>query len=125
MIPLTPITPLVRDLKLLTEHHAQLVRERTQTANRLHADLVRIVGTVQHGVVYTGAKGKISEHGGSDPQDRHVALVIFGAGNERGKAITRPVETTSIAPTILALLGLDPGKLQAVQAQRTPILPEG
>ena len=43
MIPLTPITPLVRDLKLLTEHHAQLVRERTQTANRLHADLVRIL----------------------------------------------------------------------------------
>jgi len=34
-----------------------------------------------------------------------------------------PVETTQIAPTILALLGLDPGALQAVAAEHTATLP--
>lgn len=33
------------------------------------------------------------------------------------------VETTQVAPTILWSLGLDPGRLQAVQAEGTPILP--
>jgi hypothetical protein len=32
------------------------------------------------------------------------------------------VETTSIAPTILTLLGLDPAKLQAVRIEHTPVL---
>ena len=48
MVPLTPISPIVRDLKLLVEHYTQLVRERTQTANRLHADLVRLLPGYQH-----------------------------------------------------------------------------
>jgi hypothetical protein len=34
------------------------------------------------------------------------------------------VETTQIAPTILALLGLDPSDLQAVRAEHTRVLPE-
>jgi hypothetical protein len=33
------------------------------------------------------------------------------------------VETASVAPTILAALGLDPQKLQAVAAEKTPLLP--
>jgi hypothetical protein len=32
------------------------------------------------------------------------------------------VETTEIAPTILKLLGLNPGELQAVQLEGTPSL---
>jgi transposase len=40
---LTPTPAVIRDLKLLVEHHRQLGRERTQTANRLHADLVALV----------------------------------------------------------------------------------
>jgi arylsulfatase A-like enzyme len=36
---------------------------------------------------------------------------------------SQPVETTQVAPTILALLGLDPDKLAAVQAEGTPVLP--
>jgi hypothetical protein len=82
-----------------------------------------LVGVVQHGVVYTGGKGKISEHGGSDPQDRHVPIVVFGAGAERGEVVRRHVATTQIAPSILALLGLDPDALQAVQKQGTRTLP--
>jgi hypothetical protein len=33
------------------------------------------------------------------------------------------VETNQVAPTILAILGLDPNSLQAVQAEGTPVLP--
>jgi hypothetical protein len=81
-----------------------------------------LVGVVQHGVVYTGGTGKIAEHGGADSEDRHVPLVVFGAGVAVGNVPDR-VETTQIAPTILTLLGLDPQQLQAVQAEHTPVLP--
>jgi hypothetical protein len=37
--------------------------------------------------------------------------------------VTSPVETYQIAPTILAALGLDPGKLTAVQEEGTQMLP--
>ena len=78
----------------------------------------------QVGVVYTGKKKKIAEHGGDNPQDRDVALVVSGnpienAGDTNGSS----VETTQIAPTILQLLGLDPNALQAVQIEDTTALP--
>jgi arylsulfatase A-like enzyme len=82
-----------------------------------------LVGVVQHGVVYTGGTKKIAEHGGSDPQDRHVPLIVFGAGASARGMVASPVETTEIAPTILSLLGLDPHSLQAVQNEGTPVLP--
>lgn len=81
-----------------------------------------LYGVVQHGVVYTGKKGKIAEHGGADPQDRHVPLVVAAPGVEPS-TVDGAVETTQIAPTILGLLGLDPGALVAVRAQHTPALP--
>lgn len=84
-----------------------------------HPDLV---GIARHGVVYTGGTSKIAEHGGADPQDRDVPLVVSGAGVGAGR-ITVPVGTTQIAPTILALLGLDPQALQAVRAEHTAVLP--
>jgi len=37
--------------------------------------------------------------------------------------VTSFVETTLVAPTILQALGLDPGKLDAVQKEGTPVLP--
>lgn len=82
-------------------------------------------GVVQHGVVYTGKTKKIAEHGGADPQDRHVPLVVFAprATDGGGEAAGQTVETTQIAPTILRLLGLDPSALQAVQIEGTRVLP--
>lgn len=77
-----------------------------------------LFATVQHGVVFTGGKGKIAEHGGGDPQDRHVPLVIAMPG-AHSRTYVRPVETTQIAPTILRLLGLDPSALQAVAREHT------
>ena len=82
-----------------------------------------LVGVVQHGVVYTGGMGKIAEHGGADPQDRNVPLVVSGAPVSHHHIVKRPVETTQIAPTILTLLGLNPNYLQAVQIEHTHTLP--
>lgn len=82
-----------------------------------------VLGVVQHGVVYTGGKSKIAEHGGADPQDRDVPLVVAGLAGRNGHTVAAPVETTQIAPTILKLLGLDPGALQAVQIEHTKVLP--
>jgi hypothetical protein len=82
-----------------------------------------IIGLAQHGVVYTGGKKKIAEHGGDDPQDRDVPILVSLPGAHPGRVIGAPVETTQIAPTILALLGLRPRALQAVRIEHTRPLP--
>jgi Type I phosphodiesterase / nucleotide pyrophosphatase len=84
-----------------------------------------VIGIAQVGTVFTGGKGKIAEHGGDNPQDRDVALVVSGAGVDGGRVNTSSVETTQIAPTILVLLGLNPSSLQAVQLEHTAVLPLG
>jgi hypothetical protein len=81
-----------------------------------------LFGITQYGVVYTGKQGKIAEHGGANPQDREVPLVVSGGPVEAGTVRSQPVETTQIAPTILRLLGLDPGALEAVQIEGTETL---
>jgi hypothetical protein len=87
-----------------------------------HPDLV---GISQHGVVYTGGKAKIAEHGGADRQDRNVPILVVSpsVGDGHGATIWSPVETTQIAPTILDLLGLNPNALQAVRIEHTRVLP--
>jgi hypothetical protein len=80
-------------------------------------------GVVQVGVVYTGGKGKIAEHGGANPADRNVPIVVYAPGTVRPGVSDRWVETTQIAPTMLRLLGLDPSMLQAVQIEHTQVLP--
>ena len=82
-----------------------------------------VFGIAQHGVVYTGGRAKIAEHGGAGQQDRNVPILVVTPGVGHGRVIGAPVETTEIAPTILALLGLDPGALQAVQIEHTAVLP--
>jgi hypothetical protein len=80
-------------------------------------------GIVQHGVVYTGKKKKIAEHGGADPEDRDVPIVVYAPSVVRPGILHARVETTQIAPTILRLLGIDPDALQAVRTEGTPVLP--
>jgi hypothetical protein len=80
-------------------------------------------GVVQVGVVYTGGKGKIAEHGGSNPGDRDVPIVVYAPGAVGSGVFGDWVETTQIAPTIMRLLGLDPSALQAVQLEGTQVLP--
>ena len=83
-----------------------------------------VVGIAQHGVVYTGGTKKIAEHGGADWQDRNVPLVVApGTLAGDGHTVSAPVETTQVAPTILALLGLRPSALRAVDLEHTRTLP--
>ena len=82
-----------------------------------------IIGIAQHGVVYTGGKAKIAEHGGDDLQDRNVPILVTVPGLRDGRVFDAPVETTQIAPTILALLGLNPRALDAVRIEHTQVLP--
>ena len=84
-----------------------------------------VIGIAQHGVVYTGKTAKISEHGGDSPDDRDVPIVVSGAGAAHGRTVGSPVQTTQIAPTILALLGLAPSSLQGVRLDHTATLPRG
>ena len=93
----------------------------TKTTDARYPD---ILGIAQTGVVYTGGKSKIAEHGGASADDRDVPLVISGANDDNARTVTSTVETTQIAPTILKTLGLDPSKLQAVQIEGTKALPQ-
>jgi hypothetical protein len=82
-----------------------------------------VFGIAQYGSVYTGKKGKIAEHGGANPQDLSVPLVVSGGPVASRGTVDGPVETTQIAPTILQLLGLDPQALKSVQIEHTQALP--
>ena len=83
-----------------------------------------IIGLAQYGTVFTGKKGKIAEHGGANPQDSWVPLLVSGAGvGVPGTVVHDPVETTRVAPTILRFLRLDPNALTAVQVEHTAALP--
>lgn len=74
------------------------------------------------GVIYTGGTKKVAEHGGFAHDDTTVMMLV---SNPRLPQITvsSPVETAQVAPTILALLGLDPSRLISVQQEGTQVLP--
>ena len=82
-----------------------------------------IVGIAQYGVVYTGGVKKIAEHGGDSPADRHVPLLVDIPGLTHPFTVSSTVQTTQIAPTILALLHLNPRDLTAVRRDGTAVLP--
>lgn len=81
------------------------------------------------GAIYAGTTGGrggtrvLLTHGGFSDEDTNVALLISNPAFGSKTIIKTPVETTQIAPTILAALGLDPEKLQAVKVEYTNVLP--
>jgi hypothetical protein len=77
---------------------------------------------VTPGTIFTTKTTKIAEHGGFANEERHVALVVAGAGVPV-RHIIDPVATTQVAPTILSILGLDAAQLDAVQMEGTAVLP--
>jgi hypothetical protein len=81
-----------------------------------------VFGRVQVGVVYTTGT-KIAEHGGDNPADRDVPILVYAPGTVKSASNGQWVETTQVAPTILQLLGLSPNSLQAVQQEGTQVLP--
>ena len=89
-------------------------REGSRTPNIIVAPNV--------GVVYTGGKKKLAEHGGFAHDDTTVIMLVSNPGLPPA-IVNSPVETAQVAPTILALLGLDPNSLIAVQNEGTQVLP--
>ena len=75
------------------------------------------------GVIYSGSKKKIAEHGGFAADDTHAALVLSSAKLEPA-TVTEHVTNMQVAPTILKALGLSPSKLDAVRLEGTEVLPE-
>src|SRR5260370_24475390 len=80
-----------------------------------------IIGITRVGVIYTGGS-KIAEHGGFNPDDVHVALLVSHPDLPKS-AVQSTVATTQIAPTILKALGLDPQELDAVRMEHTKARP--
>ena len=81
-----------------------------------------VFGIAQVGTIYTTGT-KIAEHGGDNPGDRDVPLVVYAPRSFQPGQISNSVETTQVAPTILKLLGLSPRSLQAVRQEGTQVLP--
>jgi hypothetical protein len=74
------------------------------------------------GVIYTGGKKKISEHGGFAHDDTNVVMLVANP-KLAPKFVAEPVQTTQVAPTILEVLGISPSNLQAVVRDHTVVLP--
>jgi hypothetical protein len=74
------------------------------------------------GVIYTGGKKKVMEHGGFAHDDTNVIMLL---ANPELPPVTvnTPVQTAQVAPTILKVLGLDPHSLKSVQLEHTQVLP--
>jgi hypothetical protein len=81
-----------------------------------------IVVVTNIGVIYTGKKKKVGEHGGFAPDDTN-AMLLLSNHSLKAATITVPVTNMQVAPTIVSALGLDPRELQAVQKEGTQILP--
>jgi hypothetical protein len=80
-----------------------------------------IIGIARVGVIYTGGT-KIAEHGGFNPLDTHVALLVAHPDLDKA-VVNEAVETRQIAPTILRALRIDPNELEAVRLEQTEALP--
>jgi hypothetical protein len=81
-----------------------------------------IIVTPNIGVTYSGSGKKLAEHGGFAHDDTNVIMLLSNPSFYAG-TVTSSVETAQIAPTILAALGLDPEKLDAVREEGTQVLP--
>jgi hypothetical protein len=81
-----------------------------------------IIVTPNIGVTYSGSGKKQAEHGGFAHDDTNVIMLLSNPSFS-ARTVTSPVETYQIAPTILAVLGLDPNALDAVQEEGTQVLP--
>jgi arylsulfatase A-like enzyme len=106
----------------LTEIYVGAAAARLIGVPATDARVPDVIGIAQYGVVYTGKKKKISEHGGDHNEDRNVPILLAYPGANGGTAVTKPVQTAQVAPTIIKLLGLNPSELQAVRVEQTQSL---
>lgn len=81
-----------------------------------------ILTTPDIGVTYSGSGKKLAEHGGFSRDDTNVMILVSNPAFAP-TTITIPVETLQVAPTVLAVLGLNPSALDAVRLEGTTVLP--
>jgi predicted class III extradiol MEMO1 family dioxygenase len=74
------------------------------------------------GVIYTGSTKKQSEHGGFALDDTNVMLLVSNPALH-ARTVAAFVETSQVAPTVLKILDLDVGRLDAVRLEGTAVLP--
>jgi arylsulfatase A-like enzyme len=82
-----------------------------------------IIVTPNIGMTYSGSTTMIGDHGGFAHDDTNVIMLVSNA-NFYAQTVSAPVATAQVAPTILKALGLDPGSLDAIREEGTPVLPE-
>jgi hypothetical protein len=80
-----------------------------------------IILKVNTGVIFTGGT-KLSEHGGFNEDDVHVALLVSNPSLD-STTIKTPVSNQQVPATILKVLGIDPNQLQAVRKEQIHVLP--
>jgi arylsulfatase A-like enzyme len=72
-------------------------------------------------VIFTGGH-KLSEHGGFNEDDVHVALLFANPGLNAA-IVNTPVSNQQVPASILKLLGIDPNELEAVRREQVHVLP--
>jgi arylsulfatase A-like enzyme len=88
-----------------------------------------VIVTLKPGFIWVGNvnnQHKRAEHGGFSDDDTHIALIVSGGAlpaSFAGTTVTRHVNTTQIAVSVLEALGLDPSKLKGAVKDGTTALP--
>ena len=80
-----------------------------------------IILKVNTGVIFTGGT-KLSEHGGFNEDDVHVALLISNPSLD-ARTVKTPVSNQQVPASILRVLGIDPNQLEAVRKEQVHVLP--
>jgi len=89
-----------------------------------------LIVKLKPGYIYVGNTSstvKRAEHGGLNPDDLDVPIILSSDGLDPslfGDVITSGVFTTQLAPTILEALGLNPELLDGVRLEGTQALPD-
>ena len=132
----TAVNALLADQAGANTARVQYVLSGQALADRFNSPLVDprtpdlIVQPIP-GTIYSGSVAKVAEHGGFSTDDTHVALIVVNGArltggshvNGGGNVVDDRVTTEQVALTVLAALGLNPGKLDAVRIEHTQVLP--
>lgn len=81
-----------------------------------------IIVTPNEGVTYSGSTTMIADHGGFAHDDTNVMMLVANP-NLSAQTVYTGVSTMQVAPTIVDVLGLMPGSLDAVRMEGTEVLP--
>jgi hypothetical protein len=82
-----------------------------------------IIVTPNIGVTYSSSTAMIGDHGGFAHDDTNVILLVANPSFS-AQTVSAETATIEVAPTMVKALGLNPGALDAVQMEGTPVLPE-